>query len=167
MMKMTIRKDGIPNPMYEDIIGHENYFMVRVAEDGRIVTRGWTPGYPPIMPPYTIEVIEVPVSSDPKDTAANEVTGSGKSGGDLGWSGIKVGKSFPNPEIHSVIISAPACEHEGCHHRTQKRPSSRFSRRPLPCRLGLHGHYRTEHSGLAGYVATCLVCGYKWRGGGM
>lgn len=79
---------------------------------------------------------------------------------------MTIRKSFPNPETHSVIVNAPACKHEGCQHRTREKSERRFQKRPLPCRLGIHGHYKTEHAGLAGYMATCLVCGYKWRGGG-
>jgi hypothetical protein len=152
MMKMTIRKGGFSNPIYEEIIGHENHFLLRVADDGHILRRSWHPGYPPILPPYSIEVIEVPVASDSKDTAANEVTGPEKSSGNLDWSEER---SFDDP----------VCEHEGCHHRTAKRPTSCFQRRPLPCRLGIHGHYKKqrETGGWGGYMTTCLVCEYKWR----
>ena len=42
----------------------------------------------------------------------------------------------------------------------EPRPDDRYRRRPLPCRLGIHGHYayRRDFG-----VMKCLVCGYEWE----
>ena len=54
-----------------------------------------------------------------------------------------------------------SCEHTHCEaHLPNNRPVN-WDIRPLPCRLGLHGHYSASRD-IEKTVYLCLVCKYVW-----
>lgn len=59
-----------------------------------------------------------------------------------------------------------SCKHRGCErHRPDNKPHG-WEKRPLPCRLGLHGHYESMQSVKKDddtTYFTCLVCYYGWE----
>lgn len=57
------------------------------------------------------------------------------------------------------------CEFEGScdtHGERKHKEPDRYAHRPLPCRLGIHGHYSEETGPLGWYRRICLVCGHGW-----
>ena len=70
---------------------------------------------------------------------------------------------LPPPDYMDPAIVS--CGHDGCDaHRpagVSATPSACYRHRPLPCRLGIHGHYSEEVALGEWYRRTCLVCGHS------